>query len=615
MSLYYNPATEAGKNPDHTKYPTVNDIYCAERSDASCIFHDLSQQYHNSGIDNNLVPIDKVIVNQNGPMYSNLPVISDDWLNYSHSYPPVHLEPEAFEGWPRDHASAEYAPMYCDPDFHNQDYVRVDHTYRDYSCVPPNEEDRKRFLNKKREYEKKHSRVKREKMHGHDEVDKENKDQKGRAKGKGSKEDDDEMAYGFMGTNFPARLHDLLTFDEGISDIITWLPHGRAWIVLKKPDFVEKVAPSHFSISKFESFTRQVNGWGFKRITQGPDVNAYYHEMFLRGMPHLIQWMKRSTSLQGRRKIRADPRDEPNFYQISSLYPLPDYYSIVCDEESPKNSLPDDACNSIQVRSSKDCDLSCNRGDTLMKTDERPDSKNGKTNQKKVNWKKKNLRVVTNVDAVSNMNTPCIPEDNGIFRASPKSTNQVYTNEKILQNLNAKDDLKETSIQDALEIWAREQSFSFTNEVEMDREGAIIDSGTTKTSSPHVSSSRFKCVINHPLTMTPLCGPRNHWDDETYMPLPYDYGDSDPPKATEASSQGSTCATGLYDDTTLGPPVCYYPDQEIFLHSVDSHHPYIQSTDSFFHEFGYYGPHFSESRGPESGSERDPASSTYMAYV
>jgi len=56
-------------------------------------------------------------------------------------------------------------------------------------------------------------------------------------------------------------------------------------------------------------------------------MNSYYHELFLQGMPHLIQWMKRvSPSGQGRRKIRADPKDEPNFYEIGLAYPVPDYY-------------------------------------------------------------------------------------------------------------------------------------------------------------------------------------------------------------------------------------------------------------------------------------------------
>jgi hypothetical protein len=96
-------------------------------------------------------------------------------------------------------------------------------------------------------------------------------------------------------------------------------------------------------ISKFESFTRQVNGWGFKRITQGPDINSYYHELFLQGMPHLIQWMKRATSSGlGKRKFRSDPRDEPDFYEISKRYPIPDYYN----ENGGKPITPYDSSSS-----------------------------------------------------------------------------------------------------------------------------------------------------------------------------------------------------------------------------------------------------------------------------
>ena len=139
------------------------------------------------------------------------------------------------------------------------------------------------------------------------------------------------------------RLHDLLSHENGINEIIRWMPHGRSWIVLNKKEFLEKVAPSHFQISKFESFTRQVNGWGFKRITQGPDINSYYHEMFLRGMPHMIQWMKRTTSAgSGRRKIRADPKDEPNFYEISQMYPIPDYYGEHEGNEKNKKAKVDE---------------------------------------------------------------------------------------------------------------------------------------------------------------------------------------------------------------------------------------------------------------------------------
>ena len=48
--------------------------------------------------------------------------------------------------------------------------------------------------------------------------------------------------------------------------------------------------------SKLASFSRQVNGWGFRRVTQGDERNAYYHEFFIRDQPFLISSMRRKSS-------------------------------------------------------------------------------------------------------------------------------------------------------------------------------------------------------------------------------------------------------------------------------------------------------------------------------
>eukprot|EP00957_Ditylum_brightwellii_P183398 13970236-Ditylum_brightwellii.AAC.1 len=56
-------------------------------------------------------------------------------------------------------------------------------------------------------------------------------------------------------------------------DIITWLPHGRAWKMLNRKAFEEKVIPMYFRHCRYASFMRQVNGWGFNRIARGPDTN------------------------------------------------------------------------------------------------------------------------------------------------------------------------------------------------------------------------------------------------------------------------------------------------------------------------------------------------------
>lgn len=79
---------------------------------------------------------------------------------------------------------------------------------------------------------------------------------------------------------FTVKLHRMLS-NPDYSHIICWLPHGRSWRVLQPKVFAQKIIPLHFRHNRFSSFMRQVNGWGFRRISQGVDVNSYYHEVRL----------------------------------------------------------------------------------------------------------------------------------------------------------------------------------------------------------------------------------------------------------------------------------------------------------------------------------------------
>jgi len=77
---------------------------------------------------------------------------------------------------------------------------------------------------------------------------------------------------------FPERLFQILSTSEH-EHIISWLPHGKAWRVLDEIKFEEEVIPLYFRHSKFQSFLRQVTGWGFRRVKNGSEKNSYYHEV------------------------------------------------------------------------------------------------------------------------------------------------------------------------------------------------------------------------------------------------------------------------------------------------------------------------------------------------
>ena len=112
---------------------------------------------------------------------------------------------------------------------------------------------------------------------------------KGREGKRGRKEN-------FPISNFPAKVHKILSIPE-FTHIISWMPHGRSWKVLKPKLFKEIVMPKYFPHqSKYSSFTRQVNGWNFRRITRGPDRFTYYHMFFVKAFPQEAMKMTRGLS-------------------------------------------------------------------------------------------------------------------------------------------------------------------------------------------------------------------------------------------------------------------------------------------------------------------------------
>ena len=95
---------------------------------------------------------------------------------------------------------------------------------------------------------------------------------------------------------FPKLVHAMLDAVErlGQEHIVSWCPHGRAFQIHNRQAFEEEVLPyQNFTQSKYASFQRQLNLYGFKRLTSGADEGAYYHELFLRGRIDLTDAMHR----------------------------------------------------------------------------------------------------------------------------------------------------------------------------------------------------------------------------------------------------------------------------------------------------------------------------------
>ena len=122
---------------------------------------------------------------------------------------------------------------------------------------------------------------------------------------------------------FPTKLHDMLNHialhETELSDIISWQPHGRCFLVKKPKQFTKSVLPRFFDQRKYASFQRQLNLYGFSRITTGSDRGSYYHELFLRTKRILCRGIQRKKIKGTGTRMASNPEQEPNFYILESM--------------------------------------------------------------------------------------------------------------------------------------------------------------------------------------------------------------------------------------------------------------------------------------------------------
>lgn len=105
---------------------------------------------------------------------------------------------------------------------------------------------------------------------------------------------------------------------EGMEDIISWGAHGRCFSIHKPSQFVSELLPRFFRQSKLTSFQRQLNLYGFGRLTGGRDRGSYYHELFLRGRADLCKIMLQTRVIRDAAQRCLEPiaAVAPNFYAM-----------------------------------------------------------------------------------------------------------------------------------------------------------------------------------------------------------------------------------------------------------------------------------------------------------
>jgi hypothetical protein len=119
---------------------------------------------------------------------------------------------------------------------------------------------------------------------------------------------------------FPWKLHEMLdqVNKDGDDSIVSWLPDGGAFKVHQPDIFTEQIMKDHFNQTKYKSFQRQLNLWGFERNTkESIERGSYYHPLFIRGRKDLCQEM-------ARQKIKNTDAKKKSFTS-SGIAPPPEF--------------------------------------------------------------------------------------------------------------------------------------------------------------------------------------------------------------------------------------------------------------------------------------------------
>lgn len=140
-----------------------------------------------------------------------------------------------------------------------------------------------------------------------------------------STNDDDELPS--EESSFPWKLHLMLEHaeHENHQHIVSWMEDGTAFKVHDSEQFVEKIMVNYFSQTKFESFRRQLNMYGFRRESRGTARGVIRHPSFLRGARHLCKNVKRTKLISWQQSVPSNVIDrnlfwtEINYHSFSGM--------------------------------------------------------------------------------------------------------------------------------------------------------------------------------------------------------------------------------------------------------------------------------------------------------
>jgi hypothetical protein len=133
--------------------------------------------------------------------------------------------------------------------------------------------------------------------------------------------------------------------------IVSWQPHGKAFRVHLPEVFARTVMPRYFKQTKYKSFMRQIQIYGFRRIRDGEDKGAYFHSKFIRNNSASMSLLPGITN----QKIKGKNNKGKNNNKSSSAG---HHYDAAGDPDS--YSLETDVINVLQRLGQQVCTTTSN---------------------------------------------------------------------------------------------------------------------------------------------------------------------------------------------------------------------------------------------------------------
>ena len=107
-----------------------------------------------------------------------------------------------------------------------------------------------------------------------------------------------------LNATFPQKLYALMHHEDNYESI-AWLDHGKSFRLLNPDRFSTEVIPKYFKHAKLTSFQRQLNLYGFRRVTKGEDQGAYFHPKFQHERQDLLEEIRRLPNKSALQSERA----------------------------------------------------------------------------------------------------------------------------------------------------------------------------------------------------------------------------------------------------------------------------------------------------------------------